>query len=467
MRDCFEKAGFDSIPAGARRLAAATLSVVLAGVSAVAGDDDWPQFRGPGARGVSPAAMLPERWDANHNVAWRREVPGRGWSSPIVTGGKVIVTTAVNQGETEPAKRGLYFGGNRPDPPDTTYQWKILCLDFESGDILWERLAHEGVPGTGVHIKNSYASETPVTDGECVYAYFGNVGVSCWDLAGEPRWAVRWPARKIRFGWGTAASPVLFNDRLYIVNDNEEDSFLVAIDKRTGDEVWRVSRDEKSNWSTPYVWENTQRTEIITPGSVKTRAYDLDGNLLYEFGGASSITIATPYAYQGLLYVSSGYILDLRKPVFAVRPGASGNITLGLLETSNEYVKWCHKSAAPYNPSTLVYRGLLYVLYDRGFLACYDAATGEPVYKKQRLPNGRAFTASPWACGGRIYCINEYGVTFVIKAGREFEIVQTNPLADDDMVLATPAIADNRLLIRTASQMVCVGEDGSAGREGN
>jgi outer membrane protein assembly factor BamB len=260
----------------------------------------------------------------------------------------------------------------------------------------------------------------------------------------------------MRANWGTAASPALHGDRLYIINDNEEQSFLEALDKRTGETVWQVERDEKSNWSTPFVWENEQRTEIITPGSGKTRAYDLEGKVLYEFGGASSITIATPYAAHGLLYVSSGYILDPRKPLFAVRPGASGDITLGGDETTNAGVAWCQKSAAPYNPSTIVYGDLLYVLLDRGFVACYDAKTGEQKYAPQRLSGGQAYTASPWAYHGKVFFLSEYGQTAVVVAGPEFKLLHTNMLADDDMCMATPALAGGRLLIRAERRLYCI-----------
>jgi len=259
----------------------------------------------------------------------------------------------------------------------------------------------------------------------------------------------------MRFGWGAAASPVLHKDRLYLVNDNDEASYLVALDKVTGKEIWRTERDEKSNWATPYVWENKLRTEIIAPGTGKVRSYDLEGKLLYEFGGCSSITIATPYAKFGLLYVSSGYILNRQRPLFAILPGAQGDISLSKTESSNQYIAWCQKQAAPYNPSTLVYGDLLYVLHDRGFLACYDAKTGKEVYGKQRLPRGRAFTASPWAAGGKIFCVNEYGVTFVVQAGREFKLLHTNALADGDMCMATPAMAGDRLILRTATTLYC------------
>jgi outer membrane protein assembly factor BamB len=423
--------------------------------------DNWPQFRGPDSTGVSTNSNLPDRWSATENVAWKTSVPGRGWSSPIVWGDKVFLTTCVNLGESETPKKGLYFGGDRAKPPESEHQWKTICLNLKTGDVMWDQLAHQGVPATPIHLKNSYASETPVTDGQRVYVYFGNVGVFCYDLDGKPLWKKAIDPHKLRFGWGTAASPVVYQDRVYIVNDNDEESYLLALDARTGDELFRVDREgEKSNWATPYVWKNSKRTELITTGTKFNRAYDLEGRLLWEMtGGMSSITIAVPYAKDDLLYISSGYVMDPLKPVYAIRPGASGDITLDKDATSSDSVAWCNKTAGPYNPSTVLVGDRIYVLYDQGFFGCLDAKTGEAVYKKQRIPEGKAFTASPWSYDGKIFCLNEDGVTFVINTGDEFEILHTNPLADDDMGMATPGIAGDRLLLRTSQRIYCLQKD--------
>ncbi len=438
---------------------ALTVAALLGwGDSIHAAAPEWTQFRGPGARGVAEGANLPERWSAGENVAWKTDLPGRGWSSPIVTGGRVYLTTVVNQGESEEPKKGLYFGGDRGKPPESVHQWKVYCLELATGKVLWDQLCHEGQPESSIHIKNSFASETPVTDGERVYAYFGNHGLYCYDLDGKLLWSQPAPVHKTRFGWGTAASPVLHGDHLYLLNDNDEESYLQCLDKRTGQQAWKVVReDEKSNWATPYVCQNAQRTEIITPGTKAVRSYDLSGKLLWQFKGMSSITIATPYEHNGLLYVTSGYVGDKLRPVYALRPGAAGDISLTEDQTSNDYIAWCNRTAGPYNPSTLIYDNLLYVLYDRGLMACYDPGTGDEVYKQQRIPEGQAFTSSPWAYNGKVFCVNEDGVTFAIKAGREFEVLHTNALSEDDMCMATPAIADDRLLIRTSARLYCIG----------
>lgn len=420
------------------------------------GDDNWPQFRGPHATGVGESDQLPDHWSADDNVEWKSEIPGRGWSSPIVWGDRIFLTTVENQGTSPDAKKGLYFKGEQREPPDSIHVWKTLCLDLKSGRVLWQRTAHEGKPETPLHIKNTYASETPVTDGKRVYAYFGNLGIFCYDLEGEPVWSKKLEPHATRAGWGTAASPALFQDRLYIVNDNEETSYLMALDAATGEELWRKERDEQSNWSTPFVWQNQLRTELVTTGTNRVRSYDLEGNVLWELAGMSVITIGTPFAQDGLLYVSSGYVLDPRRPLYAIRPGGSGDISLLPGKDSNESIAWCQRMAAPYNPSVLVYRDRLYVLYDKGMFACFDARTGDVMYDRQRIPNGRAYTSSPWAYGGKVFCLNEYGETSVYEAGDEFKPLYTNALADDDMCMATPAIAGDRLLIRTAVRLYSI-----------
>lgn len=440
------------------------LAVVLLGVIGIPGgarlakgQENWPQFRGADSRGISRHDGLPVTWSATENVAWKTDIPGRGWSSPIIWGKRVFLTTVVNSGVSEEPKKGLYFGGNRPDAPDTVHQWKVCCLDLESGTILWERQVHEGKPRSSIHLKNSYASETPVTDGERIYCYFGNLGLFAFDLEGNPAWSREFKPRKTRLGWGTAASPVLHEDRIYILNDNDEDSWLLALDKKTGEQVWRIERDEKSNWSNPYIWENGLRTEIIVPATGRVISYDLNGNELWSFRGMSSITIATPYAHDDLLYISSGYVGDAKKPIYAIRPGAKGDISLKpMKESGNEFIAWCAWKAAPYNPTTLLYEDHLYVLLDRGWISALDPKTGETVYGRARLPPGPGFTVSPWASNGRIFCLNEDGTTFVIKTGKDYQLLATNELAEDDMCMATPAMAGDRLIVRTAARVYCI-----------
>ncbi|HEY5914034.1 MAG TPA: PQQ-binding-like beta-propeller repeat protein [Verrucomicrobiae bacterium] len=438
------------------RLSAFLVLPVCASSAATPDDANWPQFRGPGARGISSNSRIPEEWSATENVAWKRDIPGRSWSSPIVWGDHVFVVTAVSSGETEAAKKGLYLGGERPNAARPEHQWKMFCLDLDSGAVRWERLLHQGTPAQPKHLKNTFASETPVTDGQTVYALIGNVGVFALAFDGTLKWSNPIPPQTTRYGWGPAASPVLHHDRLYMVNDNDQRSYLLALDKASGKEIWRTDRDEKSNWSTPYVWENRRRTEIVTAGTGAVRSYDLEGKLLWSLKGMSSITIATPYADGDLLYVTSGFIMDKKRPIYAIRPGAGGDISLAPGQTNNASITWCQPLAAPYNPSTLVYDGRLYVLYDLGELSAFDARTGTPLFTRQKLAQGLHLTASPWAANGRVFCLNEDGVTFVVRAGDRFELLHTNKLADDDMCMASPALAGDRLLIRTAVRLYCI-----------
>jgi outer membrane protein assembly factor BamB len=416
----------------------------------------WPQFRGAGARGIDEVGRIPDRWSATENVAWKRDLPGRGWSSPIVWNEHIFLTTVLNTGTSEEAKKGLYFGGDRPAPPDSIHQWKVICLDLKTGATRWERQVHEGQPQSAIHIKSSFASETPVTDGERVYCCFGSVGIFCFDFEGNELWRQELEPLPTRHGWGNAASPTLHEGVVYYCHDNDQASYLVALDAKSGKELWRTERDEKSNWSTPFVWENELRTEIVTPGSGAVRSYDLNGHQLWSLSGMSSITIATPYAADGLLYISSGYVGDQKRPIYAIRAGASGDISLDANAKSNDYVVWSLPQAAPYNPSTLVSSDRMFVLYDRGLVAGYNARTGEELFSQQRLPNGRAFTSSPWASDGKIFCLNEDGVTYVLRDSDQFELLHINQLADDDMGMATPAIVGNRLLIRTSSRIYCI-----------
>ncbi|MBI3697586.1 MAG: PQQ-binding-like beta-propeller repeat protein [Acidobacteria bacterium] len=421
----------------------------------LAAADHWPQFRGPESLGVVEDPKLPEAWGTTRNVVWKTDIPGAGWSSPVVWGDRIFVTAAISSEPKETPKKGLYFGGNR-DAPTDQHRWLVYCLDWKTGKILWQREVHRGVPKGARHLKNSYASETPVTDGERLYAYFGNVGLYCFDMNGKLLWSQTWPAVAMRYGWGTAASPVLHQGRLYIINDNDDKSWLAALDKVTGKQLWRVERDEGSNWSTPYIWSTGRRTEIITSGTKGIRSYDLDGKLLWELHGMSSIVIPTPFSAAGLLYLASGYVGDQVRPAYAVRPGARGDITLKPGETANQYVAWYLPQGGPYNPSPIVYGDYYYTLYDRGFLTCHHARTGKEIYGKQRIdPQTTAFTASPWAANGKLFALSEDGDTFVIQAGPEFKVLGKNPL--DEMCMATPAIARSNLIIRTASKVYRIG----------
>ncbi|MFO0899994.1 MAG: PQQ-binding-like beta-propeller repeat protein [Pirellulales bacterium] len=419
--------------------------------------DSWPAFRGADGSGVSTSEQLPLEWSAEQNVAWKTPIDGRGWSCPIVWEGKVFLTTAVPvddpTGVTEP-KQGLYFGGERLAPPEAEHRWELWCLDRESGQVLWKQVARQARPSAAVHIKNSYASETPVTDGQRVYAYFGAAGLYAYDLDGRLVWQKDLGPFPTRFNWGTASSPALAEGRLFLQCDFEGDSFLLALDAASGNELWRTPRNEKSNWSSPFVWRNSLRTELITVGTNRVRSTNLlNGETWWELGGMSVITSPTPVAQGDLLYVTSGYVQDDKQPLVAIRPGGAGEL---VPDDQPEAIAWRHAKAGSYIPSPLVYEGQLFVLYDRGFCAAFDAATGAEIFAKQRLgaDRGANFTASPWCYRGHIFCLSEEGDTFVVKRGNTLDVVGVNSLGET--CLSSPAMAGDRLFVRTLKHLWCL-----------
>jgi len=442
------------------RVAGALCSAAL-GVTVLSAQDNWPRFRGAEGGVAADHPSLPDDWGPSRNIIWTINVPGRSWSSPVIWGDHVFITTAINTAETETLLPVASYvsrsnGGTMTfmdvSKPAAAHRWIVYDVDFKTGRIRWERTVRAGVPAKSRHLKNSYAAETPVTDGERVYAYFGDVGLFAFDMEGTPLWSKPMDAFEMQTGFGHAKSPVVDDRHVYIVNDNEEQSFIVAFDKRTGNQVWRTDRNEKSNWTTPLVWKNERRTEIVTAATGGVRSYDVNGTLLWELTGMSTFAVPSPITTNGLLYVMSGYTASPLRPVYAIRAGASGDITLKADETSNAFIVWADRTLGTFHPSPLVYRGCLYVLHDRGFLTCSDPATGKPIYGRQRLSTDTAtFTASPWAYNGKVFALSEDGDTYVIQAGPEFRVLGKNSL--NEMALATPAVAGGSLIVRTASKL--------------
>ena len=424
---------------------------------ALASGQQWPQFRGLDAGVANNDPSLPDSWSQEKNVKWKRPIPGLGWSSPVVWDNHIFVTSVISSKEIEKPITGFYLGGERP-PSKDEHRWMLYDIDLVTGKIRWEREVKRGLPKIARHIKNSYASETPVTDGKLVYALFGGVGLFAFDLQGRPAWVYEIEPAGTRFGWGTSQSPALHGDRIYLLNDNETKSYLAALDKRSGKEIWRVERPRETNWATPFVWVHEKGVEIVTAATGGVRSYDLNGNLKWELKGMSSIVNPTPFSKNGLLYVASGYPGDALRPLYAIRPGASGDITLKAGETSNQFIAWSHPQLGTYATSAVVYDGIIYTLLDRGFLLAHDAKTGTEVYKRQRISVGTAFTASPWAYNNRIFALSEDGDTYVFQAGKEFKLLGQNSLGE--MVLATPAIVRRSLIIRTSAAVYRIAKPG-------
>ncbi len=442
-----------------------TLAMVFTLLARVQATDEWPRFRGIQAGVADDDPTLPESWSPTNNVVWKIDVPGLSWSSPVVQGDHIVLSSAISEGSEASPEKGLYDPGDEHGKTRSTSnnRWVVYDVDFQTGKIRWSREVARLVPPIGRHIKNSFASETAVIDGDAVYVYFGAIGlVASLDLKGEVRWTRKVPAYETYFEMGTASSPVVYKDRVYIVHDNLKSSFMAAFDTRTGAEVWNVKRDEDekgATWSTPYIWENGIRTELVTSASGKVRSYDLDGKLLWELSGMTFLTAPSPFAKHGLLYFGSGYPGESPRPVYAVRPGGSGDISLKPGETSNEHIVWYQPTLGTYQTSALVYGDYYYTLLDRGFLLCHDARTGRLVYGRQRIsPEAGGFTASPWAYNGKIFLLSEDGDTFVVQAGPEFKLLGKNSL--NEMALASPAIARGSVILRTQSKLYRIAKTG-------
>ncbi len=428
----------------------------LCNASVAPAQEAWTRFRGRDGTGLAADdPRLPTTWSTTENVAWTAEVPGWGWASPIVVDGKVYLSTVVADDDAWAPAKGLYLGEGVREPAAGIHHWLVLCYDLASGQELWRHEAHVGEPTVPRHPKSTYAAETPTTDGERLYVLFGDLGLFAYSLEGTPLWTYEIPPKKTFFDYGAAASPVVHDGQVFVVYDNLEDSWIASVDAVTGKERWRTARDEQRSWATPLVWENEHRTEIVVPGLTRNRSYSLAGELLWEFDGQmSNLVIPSPFAAHGMVYIASGYVGDRQRPTFAIAPGGSGDLAPEGLDGEHPFIAWYQPQASPYNPSQIVVGAHLYTLYDRGFLTCHDAVTGEEIYGKQRLPEGASFTASPWSYNGHLFCLSEDGDTFVVRCGQEFEVLGTNPLGE--LCMACPAVADGRLLIRTASRLVCL-----------
>jgi outer membrane protein assembly factor BamB len=445
----------------------------------------WPQFRGPAGAGILTDGKLPTTWSAKDNVAWSVEVEGRGWSSPVAWDDTIFVTSAISPGTFKEPSTGI-FGNDyvaelvkqglseeevlkrvtARDIELTTdtgeIRYMVLAFDAKTGKMKWQREAHKGSPFGGRHRKNTYASETPATDGERLYAYFGNVGLFAYSLDGKPLWNTRFEPQKMYLDFGTAASPVVHEGKVFVVHDNDGKAFAAAIDARTGKQVWKVDRDlpagmMTSGWSTPFVWKHDGRTELIVIGRSHAVSYAPEtGKELWRLGGLTGQSTPTPVAADGLLYLATGSQGESNRPVFAVRPGASGNITLSKGQESSEYVAWFHPRASAYTSSPLLYRGLMYVVNDNGILTVFDAKTGKEIYKARAGGTGNTFSASPWAADGKVYLLSEDGHTFVIEAGDKYVEIAKNSV--DEMSFASPALAPNTVFLRTQTKLYRIGK---------
>jgi outer membrane protein assembly factor BamB len=418
----------------------------------------WPQFRGPAASGIGDGQGAPAVWEVakGTNVRFKTKLPGLALSSPIVWGDRIYVTTAVGEAREQTFRTGLY--GDPTSVDDVSrHSFRLFAIDATTGRVAWEREVHAGAPSVRRHLKSSLANASPVTDGRRVVVLFGSVGVlAAYDVEGRPLWR-----REIGVldcndpqagtaEWGHASSPILYDDLVIVQGDRRRDSFLAAFRIVDGQEAWRVRRQEPSTWATPNVLRAPSGDELLTNGQT-IRAYDpRNGRALWTLGPNSEVVVATPVVADGMAFITAGY--PPVRPVYAVRAGQSGDLSLPEGQRHSPAVAWSHARGGTYIPTPLHYRGHLYTVNNNGILTCYRADTGEQVYQTRLGAAGASFAASPVAADGRIYFAAETGEVYVLRAGPDYELLATNPM--DEVVMATPAISNGLMVVRTLGHVV-------------
>jgi outer membrane protein assembly factor BamB len=438
-----------------------TLFFFIVTTASIAHAQNWPQFRGPGATGVAEGTAQPVKFDASTsvNVRWKTAIPGLSHASPVVWGNKVFVVSAVSSGKDE-TRFGL-FGDVAPVKDDPVHAWKVYALDKATGKILWEQTAYEGIPKVKRHPKSSHAASTPVTDGKYLIVNFGSEGLYAYNLDGKLLWKqdlglldAGW-FYDVDYQWEYGSSPIIYKNLVIVQADIQKNSFIAAYDIKTGKQVWKTPREELSSWGTPTVYEGATRAELITNGTKAIRGYDpATGKELWHLGPMSEITTPTPFVAHDLIFVTSGY--PPVQPIYAIKPGGNGDLTLPQGKDSSDFVAWSKQRGGPYMPTPIAYGELLYTCSNQGVLTAYNAKTGERIYQERLGGTGGAFTASPVASDGKIYFSSEDGDVFVVKAGPKYELLAKNPVGE--VMMATPAISDGLLIVRTVSHLYAFGE---------
>ena len=425
--------------------------------------DNWPQWRGPSANGVASSGSPPVEWGESKNVRWKVDLPGLGSSTPVVWGDRVFVTSAIDTGKPGPraaAPSASGSGGSgRPGgrrghgsaAPASVYQFVVLAYDRADGSLLWQRVVREAQPHEGTHPDGTYASGSPITDGEKVFAFFGSFGVYALDMDGKLLWERDLGDMRARLGFGEGGSPALHGNALVVAWDHEDDSFIVALDKNTGNELWRVARQEATSWTTPLIVEHAGSAQVIVSATSRVRSYDLaTGELIWETSGMTFNTIPSPVHRDGVVYLMSGF---RGNSLMAIRlVGARGDIE------GSEHVVWTLDRDTPYVPSPLLYDDTLYFLKSNsGVLSAVDASSGEAHYGPTRLGSVRNVYASPVGAAGRVYLVGRDGQAIVIRHGAEFDVLAENSL--DDAFDASPAIVGDEMFLRGRRSLYCLAAD--------
>jgi outer membrane protein assembly factor BamB len=423
---------------------------------------DWPQFRGIAATGVAEGFSLPATWNTadGTNVRWKTPIPGLGLSSPVVWGDDVFISTSISGQKDAGLKVGLY-GDIAPVNDDTEHEWRLYAVDKRTGTIKWQQTVHKAVPKIKRHTKATHANSTLATDGERLIAFFGSEGLYAYDLKGKLLWKKDLGVLDAGFfmvpsaQWETGSSPILHENVVIILADVQKDSFLAALDARTGKELWRTARTDVPTWGTPTIHQLKGQTQIIVNGFRHAGAYDFKtGKEIWKLGKNGDIPVPTPVVSDGLIYITNAH--GPLSPVYAIKETATGDITPQGDATTSDYIAWSVAKGGGYMCTPLVYRGLAYIVTYNGVLSVFDAKTGERKYQQRLLENtASAFTSSPVANDGRVYIASEDGQMIVLKAGPTFERMASNDMGAS--VLATPAISEGRLLVRTQNQLISLG----------
>lgn len=410
--------------------------------------DNWHQWRGPDGNGVAPRGDPPLHWGEGVNVLWKVEIPGEGHSSPIVWGDQVFVLSAERTGRAAGALPPA-DPRQKTVPPPNFYRYLVSAVDRGTGKMKWQRVACEEVPHEGRHETNSYASGSPTTDGRNLFVSFGSRGIYSYDLDGQLKWKRDLGDMRTRLGWGEGASPALHDDTLIVNWDQEEGSFIVALDARTGEPRWKAGRDEQTSWATPVVVEHANSAQVIVNATNKVRSYDLKtGASIWECGGQTVNVIPSPVAAEGLVVCVSGY---KGSAAYAIRLDAKGDIT------GTDKVLWSYTRGTPYVPSPILYGDKIYFTQaNSAILSCLEAKTGRVVMEGQRLPELKSLYASPVGAAGRIYFVDRDGTTTVIRHGGKLEVLATNRV--DEPIDASPAIRGRQMFLRGRRHLYCLEE---------
>ncbi len=429
------------------------LAAVVCLAASSVGDDDWPRWRGPADDGMA-RGDAPLTWSDNEHVAWKKALPGKGNSSPVIWANKIFITTAIPTGAPAPPPPDPAPGGRggRGMPSagavGQDHKFVLMCFNRNTGDLIWERTAKVAAPHEGYHPRyGSYASNSPVTDGKMVYAFFGSRGIFAYDLDGKLVWQRDFPPQRMKLQFGEGAAPTLDAGVLYLKFDQERDSLLLALDARTGKGLWSVPRDEQTSWSQPLVATFGGKKQLIVSASGKTRSYDTaTGKLIWEAAGLGANVIPAPVSDGDLVYVMSGY---QRPKLQAIRLSAQGDLA------GSDSIVWTNDRGNSYTASPVLSGGKLYFVTDNGMLTCLNAKTGEAFYQQQRLPKPYNFKASPVGVKDRLYLSTEEGDVVVVKMGEKYEVLATNTLNDQSFI-ATPAVAGGSIYLRSETTLFCI-----------